>query len=125
MNDLGFECKLIEVLPVHRSINTRITALIGGMTCAACANSIEAAVKNLPFVLESGINVVTKNAQFVLEDDTHHENLQKLKEAVEDCGFDFEVVTNEKINFTSAKQNQEQSILKLKECFVIIAPKLL
>lgn len=125
VNDLGFECKLIEVLPVHRSINTRITALIGGMTCAACANSIEAAVKSLPFVLESGINVVTKNAQFVLEDDTHHENLQKLKEAVEDCGFDFEVVTNEKINFTSAKQKPRTINIKVEGMFCDHCPEII
>lgn len=29
INDLGFDCKLIEVLPVERSINTKVTALIG------------------------------------------------------------------------------------------------
>ena len=43
---MGFDCKLIEVLPVQRSVNTKVTALIGGMTCAACANSIDSAVKN-------------------------------------------------------------------------------
>ena len=34
INDMGFDCKLIEVLPVQRSVNTKVTALIGGMTCA-------------------------------------------------------------------------------------------
>ncbi|KAI5958793.1 hypothetical protein KGF57_002227 [Candida theae] len=126
VNDLGFECKLIEVLPVYRSINTRVTAIIGGMTCAACANSIEGAVKNLPFVLESGINVVTKNAQFVLEDDgPRHENLEKLKEAVEDCGFDFEVISNEKINFTSAKQKPRTINIKVEGMFCNHCPEII
>ncbi|KAI5968314.1 hypothetical protein CANMA_002530 [Candida margitis] len=125
VNDLGFECKLIEVLPVHRSINTKITALIGGMTCAACANSIEAAVKSLPFILESGINVVTKNAQFVLEDDARHENLQKLKEAVEDCGFDFEVITNEKINYTSARKKPRIINIKVEGMFCNHCPEII
>ena len=109
INDMGFDCKLIEVLPVQRSVNTKVTALIGGMTCAACANSIDSAVKELPFILESGINVVTKAAQFVLEDDGGL-NIAKLKETIEDCGFDFELLSTEKVNYTSGKQNQDLSI---------------
>ncbi|KAG5420545.1 hypothetical protein I9W82_002426 [Candida metapsilosis] len=125
INDLGFECKLVEVLPVHRSINTRITAIIGGMTCAACANSIESAVENLPFVLESGINVVTKNAQFVLEDDAKHENLEKLKEAVEDCGFDIEIIGNEKINFTSSKSKPRTINIKVEGMYCNHCPEII
>ncbi|KAK6463768.1 copper-transporting P1-type ATPase [Scheffersomyces coipomensis] len=103
INDIGFECKLLEVLPVERSINTKATAIISGMTCVACANSIQAAVNELPFVLDSGINVVTKSAQFVLEDEDQ-KNLAKLKETIEDCGFDYELVKCEKINYTSSKK---------------------
>lgn len=79
------------------------------MTCSACAISIDSAVKDLPFILESGINVVTKTAKFVLEDD-NGKNIAKLQEAVEDCGFDFQLLTTEKVNYTSGKQNQEVSI---------------
>ncbi|KAI5954526.1 hypothetical protein KGF54_002301 [Candida jiufengensis] len=125
VDDLGFDCKLIEVLPVQRSINTKITALIGGMTCAACANSIEAAVKELPFVLESGINVVTKNAQFILEDDNQHENIAKLGQTVEDCGFDFEIIKNEKINFTSGKQNPRTINIKIDGMFCNHCPEII
>ncbi|KAK6197588.1 copper-transporting P1-type ATPase [Scheffersomyces amazonensis] len=103
INDLGFECKLLEVLPVQRTINTKVTAMISGMTCVACANSIQSAVNELPFVLESGINVVTKSGQFVLENEDD-KNLIKLKETIEDCGFDYELINSEKINFTSSKK---------------------
>lgn len=125
VSDLGFECKLVEVLPVQRSINTKVTALIGGMTCAACANSINAAVKDLPFVLESGINVVTKSAQFVLEDDNAHKNLDKLQEAVEDCGFDFELLTTEKINYTSGKQKPRTINIKVDGMFCDHCPEII
>ncbi|CAK7903256.1 copper-transporting ATPase [[Candida] anglica] len=100
--NIGFECKLVEALPVERSINTKIVAIIGGMTCAACSNSIRSAAIELPFVLECGINLVSKTGQFVMEYDP--ENLEKLKETVEECGFDFEVVTTEQINYTSTKK---------------------
>lgn len=102
VSDLGFEATLIEVLPVQTSINRKIVAIIGGITCAACATSISSAVNELPFVLECGINVVTKTGQFVLEDDS--KNLDVLRSTVEDCGFDFEIVKNEPINYTSAKK---------------------
>lgn len=107
VEDSGFECRLVEVLPVQRSINLKVTAIIGGITCAACANSIQSAVKDLSFVLENGINVVTKSGTFVMEDsiDESEDNLAKLKETVEDCGFDFEVVSVDKINYTSGKKS--------------------
>ncbi|RCK63709.1 putative copper-transporting ATPase HMA5 [Candida viswanathii] len=121
INDLGFECKLIEVLPVERSINTKVTALIGGMTCSACAISIDSAIKNLPFVLESGINVVTKTAQFVLEDD-HGKNIAKLQEAIEDCGFEFQLLTTEKVNYTSGKKKPRSINLKINGMFCTHCP---
>lgn len=106
VNETGFECRLLEVLPVERSINIKITAMIGGMTCAACANSIQTAVNELPFVLQAGVNVVSKSAVFVMEESGNDQidHLQKLKETVEDCGFDFEVVKRESINYTSGKK---------------------
>lgn len=106
ISDSGFECRLLEVLPVERSVNLRITAIIGGITCAACATSILSAVNDLPFVLECGINVVSKTGQFVMEEptDTDNKNLQKLQETIEDCGFDFELVSSTKINYTLAKK---------------------
>lgn len=101
IDELGFDCRLVEVLPVQRTINTKVTAVVGGITCAACASSIDAVVKELPFVLESGVNVVTKTAMFVLED-SH--NLDELNEAIEDAGFTLQVVSVEKINYTSSKK---------------------
>ena len=96
INETGFECQLLELLPVQRSTNTRVNAIIGGITCAACVNTIENAVKDLPFVLESGVNVVTKSAQFVLEDDDNS-NIEKLKNRVEECGYDFELTSKSAI----------------------------
>lgn len=124
INDMGFDCKLIEVLPVQRSVNTKVTALIGGMTCAACANSIDSAVKELPFILESGINVVTKAAQFVLEDDGGL-NIAKLKETIEDCGFDFELLSTEKVNYTSGKQKPRSINLKVNGMFCNHCPDII
>lgn len=101
IEEIGFSAQLIEVLPVQRSINEKVTAVIGGITCAACVNSVLSAVSELPFVLDSGINAVTKSGQFVLENSG--DGIDKLKETIEDCGFDFELIKAEKINYTSGK----------------------
>ena len=112
VEDAGFSAKLLEVLPIQRSINQKVTAIIGGITCAACVNSVMSAVNDLPFVLDCGVNVVTKSGQFILESSDHKDepsNLDKLKETIEDCGFEFELVKDEKINFASG-QRQSRTI---------------
>ena len=49
--------------------------------------------------------MVTKAAQFVLEDDGGL-NIAKLKETIEDCGFDFELLSTEKVNYTSGNKTK-------------------
>ncbi|EGW32408.1 copper resistance-associated P-type ATPase [Spathaspora passalidarum NRRL Y-27907] len=124
INDLGFDCSLVEVLPVQRTINTRVTAIISGMTCAACVNSIESVVNQLPFILESGVNLVTKTGQFVLQDDDGS-NIKKLQETVEDCGFDFSLVKQEKINYTSSKTKPRTINIKVDGMFCNHCPELI
>lgn len=123
VSDLGFDCKLVDLLPVHRSVNTRVVALIGGITCAACASSILEAVQQLPFVLECGVNVVTKTAQFVLEDSSDDSTLMdKLRETIENCGFDFTVLKKEKINYTSRKKKPRSINIKVNGMFCSHCP---
>ncbi|KAK6455585.1 copper-transporting P1-type ATPase [Scheffersomyces xylosifermentans] len=126
INDTGFECRLLEVLPVQRSINTKVTAMITGMTCVACANSIQSAVKELPFVLDSGINVVTKSGQFILEESAtdKEDHLEKLKETIEDCGFDFEVLKKEKINYTSSRKKSRTINISVEGMFCDHCPEI-
>lgn len=122
VEDSGFACQLLEILPVERSINQKVTAIIGGISCASCVNSIVTAVNELPFVLDSGINLVTKSGQFVLESSENDSNLKKLQETVEDCGFDFELVKNEKINFTSGKKSSRQINIGVEGMFCLECP---
>lgn len=125
VNDMGFDCRLLEVLPVQRTINLKVNAILGGITCAACANSIQSAVDELPFVLESGINVVTKSGQFIMEESNNSNNLQTLKERIEDCGFDFEVVNTEKINYTLGKKKSRSIHLSVDGMFCNHCPQII
>ncbi|OBA20141.1 heavy metal translocatin [Metschnikowia bicuspidata var. bicuspidata NRRL YB-4993] len=108
----GFTARLLEVLPIQRSVNQKIIAVIGGLTCTACVNAAMSAANDLPFVLECGISAVTKSGQFILEGSNLGDgkrDIEKLKESIEDCGFEFKLVKDEKVNFTTG-QRQSRSI---------------
>lgn len=121
----GFGCQLVEVLPIQRLINTKITAVIGGITCAACVNSVVSAVQELPFVLDAGVNAVTKSGQFIVEETAEKTNIQKLRDTVESCGFDFDLVKEEKINFTSAKNTSRTINIGVEGMFCTECPDLI
>ncbi|ODV80428.1 heavy metal translocatin [Suhomyces tanzawaensis NRRL Y-17324] len=126
INDLGYEAKLIEVLPVQTSINRKVIGIIGGMTCAACVNAIQTAVNELPFILECAVNLVSKSGQFVLDDSgDEDENLKTLTEKIEDCGFDFEVMKSEKINYTLGRKKTRSININVKGMFCEHCPEII
>lgn len=101
----GFECSLIELLTLESKLRTKILAKIVGMTCASCSSSIQSSVNSLPFVIDSSINLMTSLGQFVIADDDNSEKnlLQNLTDTIEDCGFDVEVLSSEKVNYSLGK----------------------
>lgn len=125
--DAGFTAQLLEVLPIQRSVNEKVTAVIGGITCAACVNSVLSAVNDLPFILDSGVNAVTKLGQFVLENsgDGSDDNISKLRQTVEDCGFDFELIKKEKINYTSGKSASRSINISVDGMFCTNCPEII
>lgn len=125
IKDAGFTSSLIEILPINRSISLEVTALIGGITCAACVNSVTSAVTQLPFVLECGIDAITKSGLFILSSDTGFEesNVEKLKQTVEDCGFDFNLSSKKQINFSSSKQASRKINISVEGMFCSECPK--
>lgn len=65
VRDSGYSATLVELLPVERETKYRVNAAIGGISCAACASSINSAVSGLSFVVESAISVVSKSGIFI------------------------------------------------------------
>ncbi|ODV95301.1 hypothetical protein PACTADRAFT_50045 [Pachysolen tannophilus NRRL Y-2460] len=108
VKDIGYSCSLIELLPIERSTKYKITAAIGGITCAACASAINTAVKDLPFVSECAVNIVSKTGIFILDSDSK-ETLDRLKDSIEDIGYEFELVESVKISHAS-KQIQSRTV---------------
>ncbi|KAK0708212.1 E1-E2 ATPase-domain-containing protein [Lasiosphaeris hirsuta] len=99
IEDLGYEATLDTVVDVNQekrdkipqlSDTWRATLAIGGMTCAACANSITAEMKKRDWVRDITVNLLTNSATVEFKGAT---NKDKLVEAIEDLGFDGAVDT--------------------------------
>lgn len=123
VSDTGFECKVLEILPVERTINTKVTAAIGGITCSACATSIQSAVNDLSFIFDCSVNIVTKSAKFLMEDSP--ENMETLKQTVEDCGFDFTVLSKDEINYTHGKKSSRTVNISVSHMFCNHCPEVI
>ncbi|CAJ1434369.1 unnamed protein product [Effrenium voratum] len=72
---------------------------VQGMTCASCTGAVERALRAVPGVSDASVNLLMKRAE------VKHQGVevQKLQEAVEDIGFDCEVIQELKPQVTSDK----------------------
>lgn len=122
VRESGYSATLVELLPVERETKYRVNAAIGGISCAACASSINSAVSGLSFVVESAISVVSKSGIFIL-DTNEQSKIDELKEAIENCGFDFELVELKKINHATTKKQSRTVNLKVSGMFCEHCPE--
>ena len=80
---------------------------IGGMTCASCTGSIEAGLRELPFIHSIEVALMTNSATVVYDG---AENLNDIEQAVEDIGFDCTIESDGAIQEASKeKQSDDQS----------------
>jgi heavy metal translocating P-type ATPase len=122
IKDSGYNATLVELLPVERETKYRVNAAIGGITCAACASSISNAVADLPFLVEHAISVVSKSGVFII-DSKEPEKVQELKDTIEDCGFDFDVISITQVNHASVKKLTRTVNLKISGMFCEHCPE--
>ncbi|ODQ68318.1 heavy metal translocatin [Nadsonia fulvescens var. elongata DSM 6958] len=108
IRDAGFNCDLVELLPVSTVKSYTVTASIGGLTCAACVNSINNSIAKLSYVKEFNISLLTNSGTFVIDDEAH---TRSLKERIEDMGFDF--IINEVKQSVSANVNKQSRKVNL------------
>ncbi|XP_062186111.1 copper-transporting ATPase HMA5 [Phragmites australis] len=66
---------------------------VSGMTCAACAGSVEKAVKRLPGIHEAAVDVLGGRAQVVFYPALVSEH--KIRETIEDAGFEAKLIDEE------------------------------
>ncbi|XP_034688072.1 copper-transporting ATPase RAN1 isoform X1 [Vitis riparia] len=70
-----------------RGIQVRVT----GMTCAACSNSVEGALRDVNGVLRASVALLQNRADVVFDPKLVGE--EDIKNAIEDAGFDAEIVS--------------------------------
>ncbi|GHV15828.1 copper-translocating P-type ATPase [Spirochaetia bacterium] len=70
---------------VERSSNSTVTIPIGGMTCAACAQRIEKALRKLEGVVTVSVNLATEKATVTYDPQTIR--VSALKAAIEKAGY--------------------------------------
>ncbi|GJN26781.1 hypothetical protein PR202_gb14740 [Eleusine coracana subsp. coracana] len=66
---------------------------VSGMTCAACAGSVEKAVKRLPGIHDAAVDVLGGRAQVVFYPAFVSE--EKIRETIEDVGFEAALINEE------------------------------
>lgn len=86
IEDAGFEA---DILPesstvAHETLVGQFT--IGGMTCAACVNSVEGILRNLPGVKRAVVALATSSGE--VEYDPSVISKDDIVNAIEDSGFD-------------------------------------
>ncbi|KAL4373945.1 hypothetical protein HN51_007790 [Arachis hypogaea] len=64
-----------------------------GMTCAACAGSVEKSIKRLPGILEAAVDVLNDKAQVLYYPSMV--NVERICEAIEDAGFEAKLIEEE------------------------------
>lgn len=62
-----------------------LTVKLQGMSCAACASSIEEAIKSVPGVIECSVNFGMERA--TIQYDSNETNLAIIQEAVDAAGY--------------------------------------
>lgn len=70
---------------VEKTDNSSITIPIGGMTCAACAQRVEKAIRKLEGVVEASVNLATEKATVTYEPQKIRQSA--IKEAIEKAGY--------------------------------------
>ncbi|KAJ0252633.1 Copper-transporting ATPase RAN1 [Hirschfeldia incana] len=91
IEDAGFEAEILAE-PVTAGTKTTLVGqfTIGGMTCAACVNSVEGILKDLPGVKRAVVALATSLGE--VEYDPNLINKSDIVTAIEDAGFEGSLV---------------------------------
>ncbi|KAK6457045.1 copper-transporting ATPase [Scheffersomyces xylosifermentans] len=104
IEDCGFDAQIESSKPVSNKKGSHAisqsvretTFAITGMTCGACTGAITEALEKTPHVSKVSVSLITEEAMV-----THYDTeitASQIKEIIEDCGFDAEVVKSTSIN---------------------------
>lgn len=105
IEDRGFGASIIETkessepakstsgtLKGDRAELTTTTIAIEGMTCGACTSAVEGGFKDIAGVVQFNISLLAERA--VIVHDPTKLSADRIKEIIEDCGFEVEVLSS-------------------------------
>lgn len=100
IEDIGYTAEVVSVEPLQdwkaasrggsqEDGQVRVELSVGGMTCASCVTTVTGLLSDIPGVSEVAVSLIGKSASALL---ARRELAPQLKEAVEDAGYEAEVV---------------------------------
>ncbi|KAL4242028.1 cation transport ATPase (P-type) family protein [Abortiporus biennis] len=134
IEDIGYEAEVVASTPVTRPVpnahtpsDTPIgpfeaTLSIGGMTCAACVNTITEILSQIPGASNVRVNLLGKSGTVIVHD---KKTIPTLVEAIEDGGYEAEVMTVNDLGADTTDQSTSGTrtiILKVEGMFCAHCP---
>ncbi|RDX95775.1 putative copper-transporting ATPase HMA5, partial [Mucuna pruriens] len=83
----------METEKVAQGSEAKVVFSVLGMTCAACAGSVEKAIKRLPGIRQALVDVLNDKAQVLYY--PHMVKEERIREAIEDAGFEAKAMQEE------------------------------
>lgn len=94
IEDCGFDCDVLSDKEVQQDGSLkRALITVGGMTCGACVGTVTKQVQGIDGVHSVVVALLTEECN--VEFDGSKVSLEQIREAIEDCGFDARVVSEE------------------------------
>ncbi|CUM63392.1 uncharacterized protein PRCAT00000966001 [Priceomyces carsonii] len=104
----GFEVLSINSNAEQNADAATITKCsIQGMTCAACSSSITRALEDISGVISCNVSLVLEEA---VVKHRHSVTTDQIKDAIEDCGFDCQVLSSGAENDDQGKEMDEDEV---------------
>ncbi|KAH0974812.1 hypothetical protein GBA52_016711 [Prunus armeniaca] len=83
----------VEETSLMAEVEAKAVFSVIGMTCSACAGSVEKAVKRLPGIREAVVDVLNNRAQVMFF--PNYVNEETIRETIEDVGFQATLINDE------------------------------
>lgn len=124
VEDIGYEAEVISVEPLsspsprrtaqaaeRKAFQQQLTLSVGGMTCAACSNTVTDVLKRIPGVVDPIVNLLGASATMVVDS---KDMVPQVVEAIEDAGYEAEVNSVEPVISDKNKEESEPRTVALR-----------
>ncbi|MGA2912218.1 MAG: heavy metal translocating P-type ATPase [Methanoregula sp.] len=107
-------------------VNREVTLKIGGMVCATCVQTIEAALRALPGILSANVNLGTEKAYVIYNPSVS--SIPDMRKAIEDAGYQYLGVAgevSEEAEKTAREKDLHDKFLRFTIGFAVSIPLML